>query len=83
LSGRRQSDATVRPTTFVRSAAGEQREDPGPFVQRKDDTEEAIQRRLDVYRPGPSKDYYNEQGLLVTVDATKPIPEVTDGVLGL
>ena len=84
LSGRRQSDATGKTYHIQYDPPPENsEEDPGPFVQRKDDTEEAIRRRLDVYheQTEPLKDYYAEKGLLVTVDATKPIPEVTDEVL--
>ena len=57
--------------------------DPGPFVQRDDDTEEAIQNRLDNYheQTEPLKEYYEEQGILVTVDASKDIEEVTEQVL--
>ena len=84
LSGRRQSEATGNiyhvqydppPQSFE--------EDPGPFVQRRDDTEEAIRIRLMAYheQTEPLKDFYAERGLLVTVDATKDIPEVTEEVL--
>ncbi len=84
LSGRRQSEATGKTYHVQYDPPPENsEEDPGPFIQRKDDTEEAIRRRLDVYheQTEPLKDYYEKQGLLVTVDATKPIPEVTDEVL--
>ena len=52
-------------------------------MQRKDDTEDAIRRRLAIYheQTEPLKDYYAERGLLTTVDARKPIPEVTEGIL--
>ena len=52
-------------------------------MQRRDDTEEAIRTRLDAYheQTEPLKDFYAERGLLVTVDATKDIPEVTEEVL--
>ena len=52
-------------------------------MQRKDDTEEAIRRRLAIYheQTEPLKDYYEERGLLTTVDARKPIPEVTEEIL--
>jgi adenylate kinase len=84
LSGRRQSEATGKIYHVEHDPPPEDdEEDPGPFVQRDDDTEEAIRNRLEIYheQTEPLKDYYEEQGLLVTVDATKKIPEVTEEVL--
>ncbi|MEJ7632784.1 MAG: adenylate kinase [Rubrobacteraceae bacterium] len=81
LSGRRTSEATGRIYHVEHDPPPE--EDPGPFNQRKDDTEEAILHRLEVYHKHtePLKDYYDERGILVSVDATKGIPEVTEDVL--
>ena len=58
-------------------------EDPGPFVQREDDREESIRHRLKVYhdQTEPLKDYYADRGILVTVNATQDIPEVTQDIL--
>ncbi|HKH11174.1 MAG TPA: adenylate kinase [Rubrobacter sp.] len=84
LSGRRTSDATGQVYHVEHDPPPEDpEEDPGPFVQRKDDTEEAIRRRLAIYheQTEPLKDYYEERGLLTTVDARKPIPEVTEEIL--
>jgi adenylate kinase len=84
LSGRRTSDATGRVYHVEHDPPPEEsEEDPGPFVQRKDDTEEAIRRRLAIYheQTEPLKGYYEERGLLTTVDARKPIPEVTEEIL--
>lgn len=84
LSGRRTSDATGRVYHVEHDPPPEGSEDdPGPFVQRKDDTEEAIRRRLAIYheQTEPLKDYYEERGLLTTVDARKPISEVTEEIL--
>lgn len=85
LSGRRQSEATGEVYHVEHDPPPEEgdEEDPGPFVQRDDDTEEAIQNRLDNYheQTEPLKDYYEEQGILVTVDASKDIEEVTEQVL--
>jgi adenylate kinase len=52
-------------------------------VQREDDTEEAIRNRLNSYHEEtePLKDFYEEKGILVTVDASKDIDEVTQEVL--
>jgi adenylate kinase len=84
LSGRRQSEATGEIYHVEHNPPPEDDEvDPGPFVQREDDTEEAIRNRLETYheQTEPLKDYYDEQGLLVTVDATQEIQEVTEEVL--
>ena len=84
LSGRRTSDATGRVYHVEHDPPPENsEEDAGPFVQRKDDTEEAIRRRLDIYheQTEPLKDYYAERGLLTTVDARQGIPEVTGEIL--
>ncbi len=84
LSGRRQSEATGKIYHVEHDPPPEDlEEDPGPFVQRYDDTEQAIRRRLAVYheQTEPLKDYYADQGLLATVDATRGIPEVTEEML--
>ncbi|ABG05078.1 Adenylate kinase [Rubrobacter xylanophilus DSM 9941] len=81
LSGRRQSEATGRIYHLEHDPPPP--DDPGPFVQRKDDTEEAIRRRLRLYheQTEPLKGYYAERGLLATVDATRSIEEVTEELL--
>ena len=83
LSGRRQSQATGNIYHVEFDPPPEDGEDPGPFVQRKDDAEDAIRRRLEIYheQTEPLKDYYAERGLLATIDAEQPIPEVTKNVL--
>jgi adenylate kinase len=84
LSGRRQSEATGEIYHVEHNPPPEDdEEDPGPFVQRDDDTEEAIRKRLETYheQTEPLKDYYEEKGILVTVDASKDIDEVTEEVL--
>jgi adenylate kinase len=83
LSGRRQSEATGKTYHIEHDPPPEDSdEDPGPFVQRDDDTEEAIRKRLETYHEEtePLKNYYEEQGILVTVDASKGIDEVTKEV---
>jgi adenylate kinase len=83
LSGRRQSQSTGNIYHVEFDPPREDGEDKGPFVQRKDDTEEAIRRRLEIYheQTEPLKDYYAERGLLATVDAEQSIPEVTEDIL--
>jgi adenylate kinase len=53
------------------------------LIDRGADSEEAIRHRLRVYheQTEPLKDYYQEKGILVTVDATQEIDEVTEDVL--
>ncbi len=81
LSGRRQSEATGNIYHVEHDPPPES--DPGPFVQRDDDTEDAIRRRLGIYheQTEPLKSYYDSRGLLATVDAMQDIPEVTQDVL--
>ena len=85
LSGRRTSEATGRiyHVAYDPPPPENAQEDPGPFVQRKDDTEEAIRRRLKIYHEHtePLKGYYAQRGILATVDATQGIAEVTEDVL--
>lgn len=51
----------------------------GDVVQRADDTEAAIQRRLDLYEKetAPLIDWYRAEGLLATVDGLGSADEVT------
>jgi adenylate kinase len=84
LSGRRTSEATGRIYHIEHDPPPEDaEEDPGPFVQRRDDTEEAIRRRLKIYheQTEPLKHYYAGRGILATVDATQGIPGVTEDIL--
>jgi adenylate kinase len=84
LSGRRQSQATGKIYHVTYDPPPENGDDPGPFVQRKDDAEEAIRRRLEIYhdQTEPLKNFYAERNLLVTVDAEQEIPKVTEDILG-
>jgi adenylate kinase len=83
LSGRRQSQATGKIYHVEYDPPPENSDDLGPFIQRKDDAEEAIRRRLEIYhdQTEPLKDYYAERDLLVTVDAEQEIPKVTEDIL--
>ncbi|MBD7912730.1 MULTISPECIES: adenylate kinase [Clostridium] len=51
-------------------------------VQRKDDTEETVQERLDVYerQTQPLIDFYKEKNLLSVVEGTKAINEVFESI---
>jgi adenylate kinase len=83
LSGRRESQATGKIYHVEYDPPPEDGDDPGPFVQRDDDSEESIRRRLEIYhdQTEPLKDYYARRDLLVTVDAEQEIPRVTEDIL--
>ena len=84
LSGRRTSEATGNIYHVEYDPPPEDsEEDPGPFVQREDDSEESIRRRLEVYheQTEPLKGYYADRGILAQVDATQGISEVTEDIL--
>jgi len=50
----------------------------GKLIQRKDDKEDVIRKRLEVYRQWtrPIIQYYSEKSILVNIDGTKNIDEV-------
>lgn len=62
-----------------------ERLDPGPFVRREDDTEEAVRRGLLAYdrESDALKQHYEEKGVLSIVDTRGPIDEVAEEILGL
>ncbi|HYA44710.1 MAG TPA: adenylate kinase, partial [Acidimicrobiales bacterium] len=55
----------------------------GAVAQRADDTEEAIRQRLEIYESAtaPLADWYQEKGLLVTIDASGDPDDVTKRVV--
>jgi adenylate kinase len=55
----------------------------GELFQRDDDKEEVIRHRLEVYKTqtAPLTAFYAEEGILVGIDATGPVPEVTERAL--
>jgi adenylate kinase len=55
----------------------------GPLVQRSDEDEATVRRRLEVYRDStaPLLRYYSDRGLLREVDAEGPEAEVTERTL--
>ena len=84
-SGRRHSLATGRVYHLDHDPPPdpEEGEDPGPFVQRDDDAEEAIRRQLEAYHEEAEaiKEYYEERGVLAVVDASQEISKVTEDIL--
>ncbi len=85
VGGRRQSLATGRVYHLEHDPPPEpiEGQDPGPFVQREDDTEEALRRQLEAYRKeaGEIKEYYEEKGLLAIVDANQDVEKTTEDIL--
>ena len=57
--------------------------DGSPLYQRKDDKRETVKQRIDVYftQTAPLIDFYKEKGLLVEIDGSKTIQEVTQAVM--
>nr|WP_218901924.1 adenylate kinase [Streptomonospora nanhaiensis] len=51
----------------------------GELFQREDDREEVVRHRLDVYheQTEPLVSFYANEGILVTIEATGPVDEVT------
>jgi adenylate kinase len=58
-------------------------DDGSELFQRDDDREETIRHRLDVYQDqtAPLVAYYADQAILLGIDATGPVEEVTDRAL--
>ena len=56
----------------------------GELFQRDDDREETIRHRLEVYQQQtqPLIAFYADEGILLGIDATGPVEEITDRALG-
>ena len=84
-SGRRHSLATGRVyhLEYELPPDSEEGEDPRPFVQREDDTEEAIRRQIETYfeKAVAIKEHYEEQGILTVVDADQDPQKVTEDII--
>jgi adenylate kinase len=84
-SGRRHSLATGMVYHLENDPPPDPQEglDPGPFVQREDDKEEAIRRQLESYREEAEaiKEHYEEQGILAIVDAGQEVPKITEDII--
>jgi adenylate kinase len=55
----------------------------GELFQRDDDREETIRHRLEVYaqQTAPLASYYADEGILLGIDATGPVEEITERAL--
>lgn len=80
LSGRRTSEVTGKTYHIVNNPPPP--DDPGPFVQRRDDEPDEIRRRLEIYHceTVPLKGYYAQRGILSAIDACREIDAVTAGI---
>jgi adenylate kinase len=58
-------------------------DDGQPLMQRPDDREETVTKRLDVYeqQTAPLIEYYQRTGLLVQIDAMKPVDVVSEDIV--
>jgi adenylate kinase len=86
LSGRRvcPTDGTVyHVVTNPPKVPGRCDIDGTPLIQREDDSEETVLRRLEVYgqRTRPLYDLYREKGILDEIDAIGSTEEVYDRLL--
>ena len=83
-SGRRQSLATGRVYHLEYDPPPDPQEgrDPGPFVQREDDKEDALRREIESYREEADaiREYYEEKGILPVVNAEQAVPEVPEAI---
>lgn len=54
-----------------------------PLVLRDDDRPEVVRERLRIYheRTEPLREYYQDEGLLIELDGTRPVQEVTENIL--
>ncbi len=84
-SGRLQSMATGRVYHEEQNPPPDPQsgEDPGPFVQRDDDTEEALRRQLESWHEAADaiKEHYEEQGIVAVIDADQEVSKVTEDIL--
>lgn len=57
--------------------------DGAELIQREDDQSETVKRRINVYleQTSPLIDHYRKEGLLVEIDGTQPIEQVTEDIL--
>ena len=57
--------------------------DGSQLYQREDDKPETVRHRIKVYneQTAPLIEYYREEGLLVEIDGTQSIEEVTEDIM--
>lgn len=57
--------------------------DDSPLFQRDDDVEETVSTRINVYleQTQPLIDYYQQKGLILNIDGTKPIDDIFNEIV--
>ena len=85
VDGRRQSLATGRVYHLEYDPPPDPKkgEDPGPFVQREDDTEEALRGQLESWNREAEaiKEHYDKQGILTVINADQDVSKITEEIL--
>jgi adenylate kinase len=73
-------ELVVEEDELVRRLSGRRMLVDGKEVQRDDDKPETVRHRLEVFREqtAPLSDFYDAEGLLVTIDAVGSVDEVTE-----
>ena len=73
-------ELVVEEEELVRRLSGRRMLVDGKTVQRDDDKPETVRHRLEVFREqtAPLSDFYDAEGLLVTIDAVGSVDEVTE-----
>lgn len=59
--------------------------DGGELITRKDDTAETVKNRLEAYhaQTAPLFDFYKDRGVLVEIDGTKDVADVTTDIVSI
>ncbi len=83
LSGRRTCRACGRISHVTHGESKVCEHCGGELYQRDDDKEETVRHRLEVYKEqtAPLVSFYRDKGILVGIDATGPVEQVTERAL--
>ncbi|MBZ4683773.1 MAG: adenylate kinase [Fusobacteriaceae bacterium] len=83
ITGRRVSKVTGKIYHIKFNPPVDEKEED--LYQRADDTEETVKKRLDAYhtQTAPLFDFYKNKGILVEVDGTKSVDEVTKDIINI
>lgn len=83
ILGRRICESTGEMYNIYYNTPEELAECKGELIQRDDDTEEALDKRLDIYYNDTMQviEYYKKQGIVTQVDAEPPLQEVIESTI--
>ncbi|TDT70658.1 adenylate kinase [Hypnocyclicus thermotrophus] len=83
ITGRRVSKSTGKIYHIKFNPPVDEKEED--LYQRADDTEETVKKRLDAYhnQTAPLFDFYKNKGILVEIDGTKTVNEVTKDIIAV